>query len=267
MAPTSMSDDCAATNASRPKRASTPASSALASGSGNAVHHALEPTGGADEHDQERRDDERAGRLGHREAAGEPGRREHCGARCAPRDHHRLAQPERGQERCQPHAPAERPQPRRGLRRRRAERLRRLEDDRHRAREADEHGDEAGRHRRRRDVREARAHQARVGRAPSRPEHGRAPSGGSDRRERGGSGRAPGRPKPGRAPSGGSDRRKRGGSAQISTLEPNSTTRLVGRRRKSAAAEALRCMPANSFSRQSAMPPPIVGMTMSRDRK
>ena len=43
----------------------------------------------------------------------------------------------------QPHAPAERPHPRRRLRRGRAERLRGLEDDRHRVAEADEHGDEA----------------------------------------------------------------------------------------------------------------------------
>ena len=54
---------------------------------------------------------------------------------------------------------------------------------------------------------------------------------------------------------------------QISTFAPSSTTRLVGRFRKSAAAAALRCMLANSFSRQSAMPSPRVGMTMSRDRK
>ena len=56
-------------------------------------------------------------------------------------------------------------------------------------------------------------------------------------------------------------------TVQISTFDPSSTTRFVGRLRKSAAAAALRCMPAKSFSRQSAMPPPIVGMTMSRDRK
>ena len=54
---------------------------------------------------------------------------------------------------------------------------------------------------------------------------------------------------------------------QISTFEPSSTTRFVGRFRKSAAADALRCMPANSFSRHIAMPAPRVGITMSRDRK
>ena len=112
----------------------------------------------------------------------------------------------------QAHARAERPHPGADLRRRRAERLRGLEDDRHRAGEADQHGDEAGGHGRQGNVREARG-------------------------------------------------------AQISTFAPSSTTRLAGRRRKSAAAAALRCMPAKSFSRQSAMPPPRVGMTMSRDRK
>ncbi len=57
------------------------------------------------------------------------------------------------------------------------------------------------------------------------------------------------------------------GCAQISTLEPSSTTRFVGRFRKSAAEAALRCMLAKSFSRQKAMPAPMVGMTMSRLRK
>jgi multiple antibiotic resistance protein len=42
---------------------------------------------------------------------------------------------------------------------------------------------------------------------------------------------------------------------------------LVGRFRKSAAALALRCMPAKSFSRHSDMPPRSVGMTWSRLRK
>ena len=57
------------------------------------------------------------------------------------------------------------------------------------------------------------------------------------------------------------------GDGQISTLEPSSTMRLAGRFRKSAAAAALRCMPAKSFSRHIAMPSPKVGMTLSRDRK
>jgi hypothetical protein len=57
------------------------------------------------------------------------------------------------------------------------------------------------------------------------------------------------------------------GGPYISTFDPSSTTRLVGRLRKSAAADALRCMLANSFSRHMAMPAPSVGMTMSRDRK
>ena len=56
-------------------------------------------------------------------------------------------------------------------------------------------------------------------------------------------------------------------SAQISTFEPSSTMRLAGRFRKSAAAAALRCMVAKSFSRHIAMPSPKVGMTLSRDRK
>ncbi len=43
--------------------------------------------------------------------------------------------------------------------------------------------------------------------------------------------------------------------------------RLAGRFRKSAAAAALRCMLANSYSRHIAMPPPKVGMTVSRLRK
>jgi hypothetical protein len=42
---------------------------------------------------------------------------------------------------------------------------------------------------------------------------------------------------------------------------------LLGSFRKSAAALALRCIWANSFSRQIAMPPPSVGTTVSRDRK
>ncbi len=55
--------------------------------------------------------------------------------------------------------------------------------------------------------------------------------------------------------------------AQISTFAPSSTMRLLGRRRKSAAAAALWCMPAKSFSRHIAMPSPKVGITMSRLRK
>ena len=55
--------------------------------------------------------------------------------------------------------------------------------------------------------------------------------------------------------------------AQISTLAPSSTIRLVGRLRKSAAAAALRCIEAKSFSRHIGMPSPSVGMTMSRLRK
>jgi len=55
--------------------------------------------------------------------------------------------------------------------------------------------------------------------------------------------------------------------AQISILEPSSTTALFGSLRKSAAALALWCIWANSFSRQVAMPPPMVGTTTSRDRK
>ena len=54
---------------------------------------------------------------------------------------------------------------------------------------------------------------------------------------------------------------------QISTLVPSSTNLLVGRFKKSAAAAALRCMLANSFSRHIAMPPPNVGTTVSRLRK
>ena len=55
--------------------------------------------------------------------------------------------------------------------------------------------------------------------------------------------------------------------ARISIFEPSSTTELFGSRRKSAAALALWCICANSFSRQGAMPLPMVGMTVSRDRK
>ena len=54
---------------------------------------------------------------------------------------------------------------------------------------------------------------------------------------------------------------------QISTTEPSSTTALLGRFRNSAAAVALWCMWAKSFSRQGARPEPSVGVTMSRDRK
>ena len=54
---------------------------------------------------------------------------------------------------------------------------------------------------------------------------------------------------------------------QISILLPNSTTELLGKFRKSAAPLALWCICANSFSRHGAMPPPMVGITVSRDRK
>jgi hypothetical protein len=56
-------------------------------------------------------------------------------------------------------------------------------------------------------------------------------------------------------------------AVQISILEPNSTTALVGKFKNSAAALALWCICAKSFSRQGAMPPPMVGITMSRDKK
>ena len=56
-------------------------------------------------------------------------------------------------------------------------------------------------------------------------------------------------------------------SHQISTLEPSSTTALLGRPRKSAAPLALWCICANSFSRQGAMPSPSRGTTLSRERK
>ena len=55
--------------------------------------------------------------------------------------------------------------------------------------------------------------------------------------------------------------------AQICTFVPSSTTRFGGRLRKSDAEVALRCMLANSFSRQCAMPGPRVGTTEARDRK
>ena len=55
--------------------------------------------------------------------------------------------------------------------------------------------------------------------------------------------------------------------SQISIFEPNSTTELLGSFRKSAAPLALWCICANSFSRHCAMPLPMVGMTVSRDRK
>ncbi len=54
---------------------------------------------------------------------------------------------------------------------------------------------------------------------------------------------------------------------QISILEPNSTTALVGKFKNAAAPLALWCIWAKSFSRQVAMPPPMVGITMSRDKK
>ena len=55
--------------------------------------------------------------------------------------------------------------------------------------------------------------------------------------------------------------------SQISILLPSSTTELLGSLRKSAAPLALWCICANSFSRHCAMPLPMVGMTVSRDRK
>jgi len=54
---------------------------------------------------------------------------------------------------------------------------------------------------------------------------------------------------------------------QISIFEPSSTTALLGRCRKSAAPLALWCIWAKSFSRQGAMPLPMVGTTVSRERK
>ena len=57
------------------------------------------------------------------------------------------------------------------------------------------------------------------------------------------------------------------GPSDSRSFEPSSTTALFGSLRKSAAALALWCICANSFSRQGAMPLPMVGMTVSRDRK
>lgn len=54
---------------------------------------------------------------------------------------------------------------------------------------------------------------------------------------------------------------------QIAIFDPSSTTALFGKYRKSAAALALWCICANNFSRQGANPPPMVGITVSRDRK
>ncbi len=54
---------------------------------------------------------------------------------------------------------------------------------------------------------------------------------------------------------------------QISIFDPSSTTALFGKFKNSAAALALWCICANSFSRQGAMPWCRVGMTMSRERK
>jgi RHH-type proline utilization regulon transcriptional repressor/proline dehydrogenase/delta 1-pyrroline-5-carboxylate dehydrogenase len=59
----------------------------------------------------------------------------------------------------------------------------------------------------------------------------------------------------------------RSAGQRISILLPSSTTELFGRFRKSAAPLALWCICANSFSRQGAMPLPMVGITVSRERK
>lgn len=56
-------------------------------------------------------------------------------------------------------------------------------------------------------------------------------------------------------------------TAQISIFEPSSTTALFGSPRKSAAALALWCICAYSFSRHCAIPAPMVGTTTSRERK
>jgi hypothetical protein len=61
--------------------------------------------------------------------------------------------------------------------------------------------------------------------------------------------------------------RVNGHAAQISIFEPNSTTALLGSPRKSAAPLALWCICAYSFSRQGALPLPMVGTTTSRERK
>lgn len=53
-------------------------------------------------------------------------------------------------------------------------------------------------------------------------------------------------------------------SRQISTCAPNSTRRLPGMRKKPVAGAALRCMAANSLSRQIGMPPCRLATTVSR---
>jgi hypothetical protein len=64
----------------------------------------------------------------------------------------------------------------------------------------------------------------------------------------------------------GSPRRGRS-RRKISILLPSSTTELLGRFRKSRRAARVWCICANSFSRHCAMPLPMVGITVSRDRK
>jgi hypothetical protein len=58
-----------------------------------------------------------------------------------------------------------------------------------------------------------------------------------------------------------------GSPDQICTRVPNSTTALLGSRKKSTTPPALRLIAANRRSRQFAMPPPGTGTTVSRLRK
>ena len=134
----------------------------------------------------------------------------------------------------QAHAEAERPHPRADLRRRGAERLRGLEHDGHRTGEADQHGDEAGGERRQRQVTSQRA------RGDAAPGALRRAHTASSAGRRGLFRSRPWRPA----------RRPVGRQVQE-----------VGR------AAGVVVHLANSFSRQGAMPPPMVGITMSRERK
>ena len=172
-----------------------------------------------------RADDEGAGRLGHAEAAAAPATASTAAPGVLQAIITGFVSQSEGSERGEAHAAAERPHPRRRCAGVAPSALRRLEDDRHRAGEADQHGDEAGRHGRE-ETSETRASvNARA--AGAEPPRGLVRS------------------------RSWSPARRRGWSAGAGSRPP--------RWRCGACGEQLLA--------PGAMPPPMVGMTMSRDRK
>ena len=160
--PTSSASPCAASAASRPKRVSTPASSAAAIAMGTrSISRSNRPDAPASViSTAETMNAPVATGSDHAVRGGEQRR-----ARRRPRGEHRLAVPQRQADAGEAGAHAQRPHPGRDLLRRGAEALRGLEHDRHRAREADQHRDEAGDDGRERDIFQHGAKRTRPSRA------------------------------------------------------------------------------------------------------